>query len=185
MRLLLILIASLTAVPGAAGQEADPGWLLNYRPARSEALPPTAPFTGPQGNEITLADFRGKLVVLNFWATWCAPCLREMPSLDRLQGRLGGQDLEVVALSSDRAGAERVDPFFAKAGIVHLARYLDPRNKVARSLGVRRLPTTLLIDRRGRLMGRLEGAAEWDSPEIVTFLKTKLEADRGGSGKPD
>ena len=185
MRLLLILIASLTAVQGAAGQEADPGWLRNYRPAQLEMLPPTAPFIGPQGNEITLADFRGKLVVLNFWATWCAPCLREMPSLDRLQGRLGGPDLEVVALSSDRAGAERVDPFFSKAGIVHLARYLDPRNKTGRALGVRRLPTTLLIDRQGRLMGRLEGPAEWDSPEIVAFLKAKLESDAGGSGKPN
>ncbi len=158
----------------AAGTAAAEGWLQNYRKTDPPAPAPEAAFTGPDGGEITLARFGGKLVVLNFWATWCAPCRREMPSLDRLQGTLGGEKLEVVALSIDRDGAERVDPFFEQHGIARLKRYLDPRNAVGGEMDIRVLPTTVLIDARGREIGRLPGPAEWDAPEILTFLRDQL-----------
>jgi len=172
----LLLVFCIAAGIAAAAE----GWLQNYRKTDPPAPAPEAVFTDPDGGEITLARFGGKLVVLNFWATWCAPCRREMPSLDRLQGLLGGDRLEVVALSIDRGGAERVDPFFEEHGIGRLKRYLDPRNAVGGAMNVRILPTTVLVDAEGREIGRLEGPAEWDAPEILAFLRDQLSgADSG------
>ena len=177
----LLLVFCITAGTVAAAE----GWLQNYRKTEPPAPAPGAVFTGPDGGEITLARFDGKLVVLNFWATWCAPCRREMPSLDRLQDTFGGERLEVVALSIDRGGAERVDPFFAQHGITRLKRYLDPRNAVGSAMDVRILPTTVLIDAEGREIGRLEGPAEWDAPEILAFLRDQLSGgDSGGLPPP-
>ncbi len=177
----LLLVFCITAGTVAAAE----GWLQNYRKTEPPAPAPGAVFSGPDGGEITLARFGGKLVVLNFWATWCAPCRREMPSLDRLQGALGGGKLEVLALSIDRSGAERVDPFFKQLGIERLKRYLDPHNAVGRAMNVRILPTTVLIDAEGREIGRLEGPAEWDAPEILAFLRDQLlGADSGGLPPP-
>ncbi len=177
----LLLVFCIVAGTAAAAE----GWLQNYRKTDPPAPAPEAVFTDPDGGEITLARFGGKLVVLNFWATWCAPCLREMPSLDRLQGLLGGDRLEVVALSIDRGGAERVDPFFEEHGIGRLKRYLDPRNAVGGAMNVRILPTTVLVDAGGREIGRLEGPAEWDAPEILAFLRDQLPgADSGPLAPP-
>ena len=175
--LLVVLVAAGTAA-------AAEGWLQNYRKTDPPAPAPEAAFTGPDGGEITLARFGGKLVVLNFWATWCAPCRREMPSLDRLQGELGGDRLEVVALSIDRGGAERVAPFFEQHGIARLKRYLDPGNAVGSEMNIRILPTTVLVDAAGREIGRLEGPAEWDAPEIVAFLRDQLSGMDSGPLPP-
>src|SRR5262249_34528033 len=119
----------------------------------------------------TLADFKGKVVLLNIWATWCGPCRKEMPALDRLQAALAGPDFEVVALSIDRGGMDAVRKFFADIGIRNLAMYLDSSGQALRTLSALGLPTTLLIDREGREIGRLIGPAEWDSPEMVEFVR--------------
>ncbi|MFQ5566596.1 MAG: TlpA family protein disulfide reductase [Paracoccaceae bacterium] len=118
-------------------------------------------------------------MLLNIWATWCAPCLREMPTLDRLQAQLGGPDFEVVALSIDRAGLKVVQNFYEKVGIQHLAMYIDSTGKGVRKLGISGLPTTFLIDRAGRELGRLIGPAEWDSSEMVAFIRKQLERASG------
>lgn len=153
---------------------------ISLRPATEEAPPlgeavekfvfaedrPAAPdiaFTTADGARIALSDRRGKVLLVNLWATWCGPCVEEMPALDALQAAIGGDDFEVMAISSDRDGAEAVPPFMERYGIRHLAVYLDPRGEATRAFGVRGLPTSLLIDRDGRIVGRLEGPAEWDS----------------------
>ncbi len=133
-------------------------------------------------NALSLADFHGKAIVLNIWATWCPPCVREMPTLDRLQGKLGGASFEVVALSIDRAGLEVVREFFDEVGVEHLAIYIDSSGKVTGKLGVAGLPTTLLVDRNGREIARLLGPAEWDTPEMMTFLKRHLIDQAGEQG---
>ena len=176
----LLLVFCIAAGTAAAAE----GWLQNYRKTDPPAPAPDTAFIGPDGGEITLARFGGKLVVLNFWATWCAPCRREMPSLDRLQGMLGGEKLEVVALSIDRGGAERVDPFFEEHGIARLNRYLDPRNAVGGAMNVRVLPTTVVIDTQGREIGRLEGPAEWDAPELLALLRDQLSGTESGGLPP-
>ena len=127
-------------------------------------------FTDADGREHALSEFRGRLVLVNLWATWCAPCLREMPALDNLQGRLGGPDFTVVALSQDRGGMAAVEPFWAEAGLETLTPFIDTDMAAGRKIKARGLPTTLLIDRQGREIARLEGPAEWDAPEVVAYL---------------
>ncbi len=133
-------------------------------------VPPLA-FTDGEGRRVDLSAFSGKLVLLNLWATWCGPCVKEMPSLDRLQATLGGDAFQVVALSLDRGGRAAVEPFYRKTGVANLALYLDPGSASMQALGLRGLPTTLLVDQEGRELGRVEGAVEWDAPEVVAFLR--------------
>lgn len=127
---------------------------------------PSFPFRDGAGQTLTLDAFRGKVVLFNVWATWCQPCIKEMPALNRLQATLGGERFEVVALSVDRSGAEKVRPFYAAHNLNALKLYMDPENAVGRLLVLGGLPTTLLLDREGRETGRLMGAAEWDSPAL-------------------
>lgn len=139
--------------------------------ASSAETVPALHFTDAEGATVSLGDFRGKTVLLNIWATWCVPCRKEMPALDRLQARLGGTDFEVVALSIDRGGLGAVRPFYEEIGIANLAIYLDEGDAAMRALGITGIPTTLLIDRDGRELRRWIGPAEWDSPEMETLIR--------------
>jgi len=122
---------------------------------------PAVSFLALDGGQKTLADFRGHPVLMNFWATWCAPCVAELPELDRLAARDSG--LAVLAISADRGGAAVVKPFVAAHGIIHATVLLDPGSDAVHALGVVGFPTTLLIDAEGRLRGSLEGPAAWGS----------------------
>ncbi len=144
-------------------------WLTPPEPASA------TPFTRADGQVTTLAAFQGRVVLLNFWATWCAPCIREMPSLDRLQARLKGEGLDVVAVSEDFAGMDLVGPFFERLKLENLAIFLDSDGALGKVFGIVGLPTTLLIDREGRLVGGLEGPAEWDSDEAVALIRHYLQ----------
>lgn len=137
---------------------------------RQAPLAPSIAFADADGNPKTFADFRGKLVVVNFWATWCAPCVAEMQSLDQLAA-LMHQDIVVVALSQDRAGKTAVAPFYNRQNIKHLPIYLDPRGVTRRALGISALPTTVIYDHGGQEVGRLLGTAAWNSPSAIAFLK--------------
>lgn len=139
---------------------------------------PEVTFRDASGAERSLEDWRGKVVLLNLWATWCAPCREEMPALDRLQARLGGEEFEVVAASIDKGDADKPRGFLEDHGIENLALYHDPSGRLGTNLNAYGMPTTLLIDRQGREIGRLVGPAEWDSPEAVALV----EAAIGGEG---
>jgi thiol-disulfide isomerase/thioredoxin len=149
------------------------GKVAEFKVAAEPKPAPELVFTTVGDKEVKLSDFRGKTVLLNFWATWCAPCKVEMPSLDRLQAQLGGDGLAVVAISSDRAGKRAVDPYFDEAGI-KLTRYYDPKNAAGMALGVTGLPTSVLIDSEGRELGRILGDAEWDGPDAVALVKQAM-----------
>jgi thiol-disulfide isomerase/thioredoxin len=127
------------------------------------------------GRTLSMADFSGRLVLLNLWATWCVPCRREMPSLDRLQAAFDGTDFDVVALSLDRKGVPVVRAFYDEFAIAALDLYVAKSSTVTRALGVIGLPTTLLVDRTGRELGRVVGPAEWDSPEFMALVRRYLE----------
>ena len=153
--------------------------LDKFRSTEEPKPMPPLTFVDGEGRRVDLADFKDKLVLLNLWATWCAPCVKEMPALDRLQAQLGGPGFEVVALSVDRGGKDQVQPFFQRIGVRNLGLYLDPASASMQSLSLRGLPTTLLVDPEGRELGRIEGAVEWDSPEVVTFLRKHMGAGGG------
>jgi len=139
---------------------------------------PETTFADLDGNPARLADFRGTPVVVNLWATWCQPCLKEMPSLDRLGTALAGK-LTVIAISEDRGGAERVSPFVAKMGLKSLRIYLDPKAELGHAFAARGLPTSVVLDTTGRVVGKVEGGAEWDSANIMAVLKPLLESPAG------
>jgi len=144
-------------------------------------LPPIS-FQSGRGEAKTLSSFAGKVVLLNLWATWCGPCRAEMPMLDNLQATLGGSDFEVLPLSIDRGGADKVRDFYRELGLEDLMIYIDPTATAQRRLRVVGIPTTLLVDRNGRELGRLAGPAEWDSTAMITFFKSVIE---GSSGRQD
>lgn len=174
----MVSAISLAPTPCMADQSAalSVGAMENFKVAQHPAPAPNGSFVNGDGATVSLADFRGKLVLLNFWATWCGPCVRELPDLDRLQAELGGPDFTVIALSSDRKGPEVVAPFLTKLGIEHLAAYNDKRATVQRAFKVFGLPTTVLLDADGRELGRLVGPAEWDSEDAKRLIRHYLSA---------
>ena len=129
-----------------------------------------AVFQAEDGEARILDDWRGKWVLVNLWATWCAPCRHEMPALDRLQARLGGDDFEVVAISVDRGGFDKPKKFFEENGIEHLALYNEKTSRISAKLSVIGMPTTLLMDAEGHEIGRMAGPAEWDSEAAIDML---------------
>jgi len=133
-------------------------------------------FVDGDGRRMSLADFRGKQVLLNIWATWCGPCREEMPTLDRLQTRLGGPDFEVVALSIDHESVDVVREFYAELGLQALRIYVDRSTMAPVNLNVLGVPTTLLLDRNGRELGRYMGPADWDGEAVASAIRERLSA---------
>lgn len=139
---------------------------------RGEAAPAT-PFLGPDGGPATLPRFRGRPLLVNLWATWCAPCVREMPTLDRL-AKDRAADFQLVAISQDIAGRRDVLPYFAKAGLVSLQPYLDKQNVLMEALKLDTLPVTIFYDRRGREQWRVVGSMDWAGPRAKKLLDDAL-----------
>ncbi|MDH5454236.1 MAG: TlpA family protein disulfide reductase [Paracoccaceae bacterium] len=121
------------------------------------------PFTDPEAGEHRLADWQGKYVLVNFWATWCAPCRKELPALDALQGEFGGDQFEVVTIATGRNPVPAVQRLLEEVGATRLPKYLDPKQKLARDMGVLGLPVTVILDPEGNEIARMSGDAEWYS----------------------
>jgi thiol-disulfide isomerase/thioredoxin len=133
-------------------------------------------FADGEGAAKSLKDWQGKVVLLNIWATWCVPCREEMATLDRLQADLGGNDFQVVAVNIDRGGADKPRSFLAETGATHLSLYTDPSGKLFSKVKAVGMPTTLLLDREGREIGRLVGPANWASPDALALIKAAIAA---------
>lgn len=135
------------------------------------------------GEEITLQAFRGRTVLVNFWATWCAPCLRELPSLDALAGDLGGEKFAVVAVAADPKGPEAAADFLDKLNVRNLELYADPKLAlVIATGGSAALPLSILYDAQGREIGRLAGEADWASREAKALIRAAIAADQAAGG---
>ena len=200
-------VAAISALAAFAAVYVTIGWPDNERPTakRDESGKPAPPKAGtnplstgdmttfvfkktPQpladvsflnadGEQITLKDWHGKVVLLNLWATWCGPCREEMPLLDKLQGELGSDTFEVVALAVDKAGLKGAEKFFQDTKVENLKLFADPTARVGGELKVFGMPTTILIDTEGREIGRLVGPAKWDSEDAKRLITASLNAN--------
>lgn len=171
------LSASTSFLAGSVGADEPPpltGSMEQFSFKDPPRPAPQTPFLAGNGTEVKFGDFKGRVLLVNFWATWCAPCIRELPSLDRLQAELGNEGLLVLAVSQDRGGAAVAGPFLEKHDIRTLGLFLDSKMRLGRELGVRALPWTFLIDREGRIVGELPGFAEWDSDEAIALIRYYL-----------
>jgi thiol-disulfide isomerase/thioredoxin len=168
----LALAAAARIEPFATGE------IAAFRVADAAERFDDVSFTAPDGRPLTLADFSGKTVLLNLWATWCVPCRAEMPALDRLQGELVGNAFEVVAVNVDVRNEERARAFLDEIAVFNLAFYSDPSLGIFNNLKRRGhafgLPATVLIDATGCAVGFLGGPAAWDSDEAKTLVRAAL-----------
>ncbi len=163
----------LTLTAGLGIASAAKAGAVNFVMSEIPKPMPDLKFNDSEGKPHTLADFRGKVVLLNIWATWCGPCRKEMPALDGLQSILGGAEFVVLPVSIDKQGMDAVTAFYVDVNIKNLGRYLAPEaNHALDALGVWGLPATLLLDRQAREIGRLVGPAEWVAPETITLLNS-------------
>ena len=169
----LILAANAAAAGPAELQAAATGDMrkLAFHEVPKEV--PDAALGSVDGDGARLSDYAGEPVVLNFWATWCAPCREEMPSLDRLQAEMGDR-LEVVTVATGRNTAAGIRRFFEEEGIDNLPMLTDPDQQLARGMAVLGLPVTVILDAEGREIARLTGGAEWDTPEAKAILEVVL-----------
>jgi thiol-disulfide isomerase/thioredoxin len=142
-------------------------------------------FTGADGAPKTLADFSGKVALVNLWATWCGPCRKEMPALDRLQAAMGGPDFDVVPVSIDTGDPELPAEFLESVGVKNLPLYRDPSTEIFQELKRRGLalglPVTLLLDRNGCRLGHMNGPAEWDSEDGRELIQAAIDGSRPAS----
>lgn len=168
--------APAAAAPATAGLSKDlstgtlAAFLIHPEP---KPLPDLA-FQDGTGKPLKLSDWKGRVVLVNLWATWCAPCRKEMPDLSKLEKELGSDQFEVVAISVDRKGAEASAEFLKETGVDNLKLYIEPSTRIVNDLKSAGLPATLLIDRQGRELGRILGPADWASPEAVALVKAAL-----------
>lgn len=163
------------AKAAAAPKASDGSEMAAFVKKPAPEVPPAFTFQDKDGKALTIADFKGKTILLNLWATWCAPCRKEMPALDRLQAAIGSDKFEVVALSLDKDGVEKARKFLADIKVSHLGFYIDPTGSQGFNLKPVGLPTTLLIDSEGREVGRLAGPAEWDSEAAKALIGSQLK----------
>jgi len=171
--LLLCAAVAFWLMPGfgTGGGPGPSGFALAAKPVSA----PPARFKGANGARLSLADFHGQVVLLNIWATWCGPCRSEMASLDRLQAMHRADGLEVLAVSVDRNGADKVRRFYQQSGIRNLKLYMDSDSGTQAAFRARSIPTTVLIDRDGNVVGSMVGAAQWDSPEAQALVRRYLD----------
>jgi len=186
MHLALLLVGlAVAALRTAAASDAPPvqGDVAHFNLYEQAKPAPDVPFADADGSARSLADYRGKVVLVNLWATWCAPCVREMPELDALQAGLGGDRFEVLAISQDRRGAAVAEPFLReRLGLTNLALLLDADWSFGQAMQLRGLPTTFLVDADGMIVGDLEGVAEWngdDARALIGWYVDRVSAPAG------
>jgi thiol-disulfide isomerase/thioredoxin len=178
----LVAAMAVATLAVAAAAESGPADLSRLAAALGDfsyftppkPVPPIR-FVDGSGRTLTLADFKGRVVLVNFWATWCGPCVEEMPSLDRLQAKLGGTNFTVLDLSIDRQGKDAVKPFFAANKLTHLKVYLDPKAAAFHTLEGEGVPTSFLIGADGKARVTVVGPADWDSPAALAIVQHAID----------
>lgn len=139
-------------------------------------------FQTADGSDMSIADFAGKVMVVNFWATWCPPCRKEMPYLDALKGEIGGDDVDVIAIAMDRASVGKIEDFYASIDAAHLEILREPSLRIGTEAGILGMPVTIILDREGREVARLQGEAKWDGPDAKDMIARIVAALNDAEG---
>ncbi len=173
-----LVLPALTRQARAAGIPPDMarGAMERFKPLKAPKPLPDVEIQDTSDRALHLSGFRGRALLLNFWATWCAPCVKEMPSLDRLQAALPKDKFLVLPLSIDGPTKPKVEPFYKDRKLRQLGVYFDTGRKAMQALDVTLLPTSILVDPQGRELGRIEGDADWDMPESIALMKAAIAA---------
>ncbi|RVU36620.1 TlpA family protein disulfide reductase [Hwanghaeella grinnelliae] len=178
---LAVSLALFATAAKASNLPPTDGEMQGFTLLKQRVAAPTVPFQTGEGGEIDMTAFQGKVLIVNFWATWCAPCIKEMPSLDKLQAAFPDEDFEVVAINQDRGGKRVAEPFLRdKLGLENLDIYLDAKFALGRAFKNRGLPATYAIDRQGNIVGGMFGPAEWDSEDAKKLVRHLLDEKAGG-----
>ncbi len=181
--LIAAVLALTLAAPGVRAADGPPisGSVQNFD-VRDEPIPmPQTPFQTADNEERTLADFRGRVILVNFWATWCLESWRELPALERLQVELGSDDFSVVIMSQNVEGWEKIKPFLEKRRFNFSESYYDEGFKLGDAIDLPRQMGSILIDEIGREVGRLDGHADWDTPEAAALIQYYLDGAGHGT----
>ena len=153
-----------------SASEPSDGTVRSFKPVVPPKIPTDIQFYSPAG-DVSLSSFKGKVVLLNIWATWCPPCIRELPSLDRLQAKFDQKDFQVLPLSVDDGGLEQAAPFFARLKIKHLKLHADPAKNISRFFPIDVLPASFIIDKEGQVIAFLRSYADWDEPQAEQIFR--------------
>ena len=170
---MIIRTLALLVLLFATAVQADPYADMTVERPNAPVAAPSFALTDLSGVKVSLASLSGKVVLLNFWATWCGPCRTEMPGMERVWQRYHDHGLAIVAVSVDEGGEERINKFVRRLNLSYPI-LLDPDSEIAELYGVSGLPASYLIDSEGRLVGRLEGSRVWDSPEGISLIEQLL-----------
>jgi len=170
MRVLLCLFAVMIFASTAACERKSPGVFGTSSPAVENRPAPEITVTALNGGSLKLSELKGKVVLLNFWTTWCPPCREEIPSLMKLNAAMKGKPYQMVAVSMDEGGKPAIEEFFRTSGY-QLPAYTDPDGKAAAAYGVTGFPETFVIDKNGIIIKKIIGPLDWYAPETITFLE--------------
>lgn len=178
------VLALTLAVPAASRAEEGPpvsGSVQNFDVRDVPAEMPDTPFLNDNNEEATLADFRGRVVLVNFWATWCGGSWRELPTMEQLQANLDDDNFSVVIMSQDLEGWEAIEPFLKKRRLDFPESYYDEGFKLGEAIDLPRQMGSILIDEKGREVGRLAGQADWSTPEAADLIQYYIDAAKDGA----
>lgn len=176
--LLIIALFCTTAIASHEATEPSDGTVNSFRWLKDPLALDAVSIHNKDGKEINLSEFDGKIVLLNLWASWCPPCIRELPALDRLQQRLGDEEFVVVAVSLDKDPQVAREMFFERLSIENLALYIEPVEKIGQFFPVDVLPANFIIDKKGQAIGMLRSYADWDDPQADALFKRLISGER-------
>lgn len=168
---LIGIIIGLTILTPIAHSQVHGNELASLKIHKTAIKVQNIEFIDQSGKKITNTNLIGKVSVINLWATWCSPCVKELPSIDRLAKTVSQEDIKIYAVSQDRAGNKIVPPYFQKLNLKNLIIYLDNQGSLMAAFKTPVLPTTIIIDKNGMEIARLVGGINWDSPEVINYLK--------------
>lgn len=171
-----LLLLGFVEMVGASHEATEPsdGTVRSFKPVLPPKPVPEIPFLDASGNHVTLSDFEGRVVLVNLWATWCPPCIRELPALERIQRIFSTQEFIVLPIATDREGLALARPFYEKLGIENLGLYADPNHALSEIFPMDVFPANFLLDRQGNMIAYLRSYVDWDAPEAEVMVKGLL-----------